>query len=138
MYVSWKHAIITTLPRVDVPKAHGDYRDINMTPVIARVFEKIDGAPLHARKTIKSHLSTLQFAEKVGTVLMLSCQLNMGSTATWRTRMVKQFAYLRLVDFSKAVDPVKHDFLVANILTKAQLPLNQSIHYQLVFEFFKG
>ena len=29
------------LPKIDVSKAHGDYRGINKTPVIARAFEKI-------------------------------------------------------------------------------------------------
>ena len=38
---SWKRAIITPLPKVDVPEALGDYRGIHMTPVIARAFEKI-------------------------------------------------------------------------------------------------
>ena len=44
-----------------VPKAHGDYRGINITPAIAWAFEKIV-YHCYARETIKSHLSTSQFA----------------------------------------------------------------------------
>ena len=58
---SWKRPIIIPLPKVDVPKAHGDYRGINITPVIARAFEKIV-YHCYARETIESHLSTSQFA----------------------------------------------------------------------------
>ena len=32
--------------------------------------------------------------QKVETVPMLSCQFNIGPTATWITRIVKQFAFL--------------------------------------------
>ena len=46
---------------MDVPKAHGDYRGNNITPVIAWAFEKIV-YHCYARKTIESHLSTSQFA----------------------------------------------------------------------------
>ena len=38
---SWKRAIITPLPKVDVPEALSDYCGIHITPVIARAFEKI-------------------------------------------------------------------------------------------------
>ena len=37
---SWKRAHMTPLPKVDVPKGKIDYRGINITPVIARTFEK--------------------------------------------------------------------------------------------------
>ena len=36
---SWKRAIITPLPKVDVRKANGYYRGINKTPVIARALK---------------------------------------------------------------------------------------------------
>ena len=37
---SWKRAHVTPLQEVDVPKGKTDYRGINITPVIAHVFEK--------------------------------------------------------------------------------------------------
>ena len=38
---SWKRANINPLPKVDIPKADSDYGGINVTPVIARSFEKV-------------------------------------------------------------------------------------------------
>ncbi|XP_015763833.1 PREDICTED: uncharacterized protein LOC107342835 [Acropora digitifera] len=37
---SWKRANINPLPKVDVPVERGDFRGINVTPVIARALEK--------------------------------------------------------------------------------------------------
>ena len=38
---SWKRANINLLAKVDLPKEEGDFRGINITPVIARTFEKL-------------------------------------------------------------------------------------------------
>jgi hypothetical protein len=38
---SWKRANINPLAKVDLPKEDGDFRGINITPVIARTFEKL-------------------------------------------------------------------------------------------------
>ena len=63
---SWKRAHVTPLlPTVDVPKGKIDYREINITPVIARAFEK-SVYNIHARDTVEQHLSSTQFAYRTG------------------------------------------------------------------------
>ena len=39
--LSWKRANLNPLPKVEIPLDNTDYRGINVTPVIARAFEKI-------------------------------------------------------------------------------------------------
>ena len=65
---SWKRAHVTPLPpppKVDVPKGKTDYREINITPVIARAFEK-SVYNIHARDTVEQHLGSTQFAYRTG------------------------------------------------------------------------
>ena len=38
---SWKSANINPLHKVEISKDNGDFRGINITPVIARTFEKV-------------------------------------------------------------------------------------------------
>ena len=69
---SWKRAHVTSLPKVDVPKGKTDYRGINITPVIARAFEK-SVYNIYARDTVEQHLSSTQFAYRTrGAVLTRS------------------------------------------------------------------
>ena len=63
--LSWKRAHVTPLPKVDVLKGKTDYRGINITPVIARAFEK-SVYNIHARDTVEQHLSSTQFAYRTG------------------------------------------------------------------------
>lgn len=53
---SWKRANINPLPKIHVPKENGDYRGINVTPVIARVFEKL-GYLFHAKQSFENSLA---------------------------------------------------------------------------------
>ena len=39
--MSWKKTNINPLPKIDIPKENGDFRGINVTPVIERVFGKV-------------------------------------------------------------------------------------------------
>ena len=120
---SWKRAIITPLPKVDVPKVHGDYRGINITPVIARAFEKMV-YHCHARETIENHFSSSQFAYRKGgncTDALLSIQHRINS---YLDNPDCKAVRLFVMDFSKALDSVKHE-LLANKLKK--LPLNPYI-----------
>ena len=106
---SWKRAIIALLPKMDVPKAHGDYRGINITPFIARAFEKIV-YHCYAHETIESHLSTSQFAYRKGgncTDALLSIQHRINSYLD--TDPDCKAVRLVAMDFSKAFDSVKHD-----------------------------
>ena len=67
---SWKRANINPLPKVDFPKADSDYRGINVTPVIARAFEKVV-YQTHARKAVELCLTPTQFANRQGGNCML-------------------------------------------------------------------
>ena len=37
----WKEANVDPLPKIDIPVKVSDYRGINVTPIIARAFEKV-------------------------------------------------------------------------------------------------
>ena len=62
---SWKRANINPLPKVEVPKENSHYCCINITPVIARAFEK---AVYHTYgiKAVEGSLSQTQFAYRQG------------------------------------------------------------------------
>ena len=62
---SWKRSNINPLPKVEVPKEKSDYRGINVTPVIARVFEKVV-FNAHARDVVEENLTASQFAYREG------------------------------------------------------------------------
>ena len=58
---SWKRANINPLHKIDVLKENGDYRGINVTPVIARVFEKVV-YHFHTKESFENSLAPSQFA----------------------------------------------------------------------------
>ena len=58
---SWKRANVNPLPKVDMPLEDSDYRGINVTPVIARLFEKVVYRT-QAQSVIENNLSHTQFA----------------------------------------------------------------------------
>ena len=97
---------MTLLPKVDVPKGKTDYRGINITPVIARAFEK-SVFYIHARETVEQHLSSTQFAYRTGES-RIDVLLSMQHTIYCylddpKCKDVRLFA----MDFSKALDSVK-------------------------------
>ena len=53
------------LPKVEVPKEKSDYRGINVTPVIARVFEKVV-FNAHARDVVEENLNASKFSREGG------------------------------------------------------------------------
>jgi hypothetical protein len=58
---SWKRANINPLPKVILPVENSHFRGINITPVIARAFEKAV-YHTHVESTLEKRLSTTQFA----------------------------------------------------------------------------
>ena len=50
---------------VDIPKVDSDYRGINVTPVIARAFEKVVYRT-HVREAVEESQSPRQFAYRHG------------------------------------------------------------------------
>ena len=111
---SWKSANITPIPNVEIPKENGDFRGINITPVIARAFEKVVYKS-YVKNTVKSSLNPTQFAYREGgrcSDALLTMQHHIvkfldqkGCTA------VRVFA----MDFSNAFDTVKHDLLFSKL-----------------------
>ena len=61
----WKSANITPLPKVEIPKENGDFRGINITPVIARAFEKVV-YKAYVKNIVESSLSPTKFAYREG------------------------------------------------------------------------
>ena len=98
------------LPKVDVPKGKTDYRGINITPVIARAFEK-SVYNIHVRDTVEQHLSSTQFAYRTGGSC-IDALLSMQHTVYCclddpKCKAVRLFA----MDLSKAFDSVNYELL---------------------------
>ena len=116
---SWKRANINPSPKDEVPKENSHYRGINMTPVVARAFEKAV-YHTHGKQALERNLSQTQFAyrqegnctDALLTIQQHICKLLDGSNC----EVVRLFT----MDFRKAFDSVKH-----NLSAKLkQLPLN--------------
>ena len=58
---SWKRVNVNPLPKVDMPLDDSDYHGINVTPVIARLFEKVVYRT-QAQSVIENNLSHTQCA----------------------------------------------------------------------------
>ena len=108
--LSWKRSHVTPLPKVEVPKIKSDYRAINITPVIARAFEK-SVYNIHARNVVEKNLSPTQFAYRTcgsSTDALVCMQHAVYSYLdNPNCKAVRLFA----MDFSKAFDYVNHEKL---------------------------
>lgn len=120
--MSWKRANINLILKVDLPKENKDYHCINITPVIARAFEKIVCCTYAG--DIAENLSPNQFAYRKGgncTGALLAIQHKVLNYLDHpECRAVRLFT----MDFSKAFDFVKHDLLARKL---KKLPLNPCI-----------
>ena len=120
---SWKRANINPLPKVILPVENSHFRGINITPVIARAFEKAV-YHTHVESTLEKRLSTTQFAYRKGencTNALISIQYQVCKYLDENDcKAVRLFA----MDFSKAFDSVKHNLLSDKL---KQLPLNPYI-----------
>ena len=120
---SWKRANVNPLPKVDMPLEDSDYRGINVTPVIARLFEKVVYRT-QAQSVIENNLSHTQFAYRQAgncTNALLAIQHQ-----TYKYLDSSDCSAVRIftMDFSKAFDFVNHTILSAKL---KQLPLNPYI-----------
>ena len=109
---------------MEIPKSYQDYRGINITPVIARAFERIVYQN-YVKGTLEKNLTPTQFAYRQGgncSNALLSIQnevyKHLNNT---RCKAVRMFA----MDFSKAFDSVNHDRLARKLRT---LGLNSYLH----------
>ena len=120
---SWKRANINPLLKVDMSLEDSDYRGINVTPVIARLFEKV-AHRTQAQSVIENNLSHTHFAYRQAgncTNALLAIQdqtykyLDSGDCTAMR---------IFTMDSSKAFDFVNHTIMSAKL---KQLPLNPYI-----------
>ena len=109
---AWKRANINPLPKIDIPKEDSDFRGINVTPVIARAFEKVV-YHIRAKTVIESNLSPTQFAYR------------QGGNCTNALITIQHHIYKHLEAIQcKAFDSVNRNILSAKL---KQLPLSPYI-----------
>ena len=109
---------------MEIPKSYQDYRGINITPVIARAFERIVYQN-YVKGTLEKNLTPTQFAYRQGgncTNALLSIQNEVYKHLdNTRCKAVRMFA----LDFSKAFDSENHDRLARKL---RNLGLNSYLH----------
>ena len=107
---AWKESNISQLPKVDTPTQRQDFRGINITPVIARCFEKIVYHKFSKRAFVEN-LGPTQYAYREGcncTDALINMQYNCLKALDHRDcRYVRLFA----MDFARAFDNVKRSIL---------------------------
>ena len=113
-----------------MPVEDSNYRGINVTPVIARLFEKVV-YHTQAKSVIENNLSHTQFAYRqagncTNALLAIHYCLNACMSGA-DCSAVRIFT----MDFSKAFDFVNHTIFVCQ--TETATPT--SVHYQLVSQF---
>ena len=108
-----KRSNINPIPKVDIPKEESGYRGINITPVIARAFEKVVYNTF-VKEAVEENLRTTQFAYRESgncTSAPLTIQHFINKHLdNPDCEAVRVFA----MDFSKAFDSVRHELLSNN------------------------
>ena len=113
---AWKRSNINPLHKIDIPVEDGDFRGINVTPVIARAVERAVYQS-HANYEIENFLSQTQFTYREGgscTKALLTIQHKvLKYVETKNCKAVRLFS----MDFSKAFDSVRHVLLSEKLKT---------------------
>ena len=120
---SWKRANINPLPKVDVPVERGDFRGINVTPVIARALEKAV-YKIHAQRPVEEQLLDSQFAYREGGSCTDALLLIQNKICKFLDDPMCKAVRMFAMDFSKAFDSVSHKLLAEKLKS---LPLNPYI-----------
>ena len=119
----WKEADISPIPKVDIPEVKADFRGVNVTPVIARSFERTVYV-CFSKKYIEEFLSDSQFAYREGgscvNALLKMQHVSLKALDKRGNVTVRVFT----MDFSKAFDNVRHDLLLEKLKV---CPLNPHI-----------
>ncbi len=120
----WKGANINPLPKNDSPVEDGDFRGINVTPVIARAFEKVVYHS-HVKYEVERFLS--QFAYREGgscTKALLAIQHKvLNYLDNDNCKAVRLFS----MDCSKAFDSVRYILLSEKLKTVSLNPYNYTL-----------
>ena len=111
---SWKHSIITPIPKVNPPSSLSDLRPISVTPILSRVFERLF-VKWHLLHSLPKSLLEDQFAFRPtgSTTAALTYIFHNAASLLERCEYVQCF----LVDFSKAFDTVSHSVLLEKLTT---------------------
>ena len=104
---SWKRANINPLPKMDMPKEDGDYRGINVTPVIARDFEKVVYS-IHAKRDFEASLMPTQFAYREGGSCIDALLSIQHGVLSYLDNPASKGVRIFSIDVSKAFYSVKH------------------------------
>ena len=103
----WKESNISPLSKADTTSQHQDFRGINVTPVIARCFEKIVYHKF-SKQAFEENLGPTQYAYREGcncTDAFINLQYNcLKALDDRKCRYVRLFA----MDFARAFDNVRH------------------------------
>ena len=123
---SCKKANINPLPKVEMPKNKTEFHGINITPVIARAFEK-SVYNVRTQDIVEQSLSSNQYAYRKGG----SCEDALLSMQHEIHRYLdnpncKAIRFFTM-DFSKAFDTVRHELLACKLEACKRLPLNPYI-----------
>ena len=128
--MSCKRSNINPIPKVDIPKEKSGYRGINITPVIARAFEKAVYNTF-VKEAVEENLSTTQFAYRESgncTSAPLTIQHCIKKHLdNLDCEAVRVFA----MDFSKAFDSVRHELLSK----KTKMAASECLYHQMVSQF---
>ena len=110
----WKEANIRPILKVDIPVDKADFRGINITPVIARCFERTV-YEIFNKEIIDEFLNDSQFAYRQGgscvNALLKMQHVYLKALDKQENEAVRLFT----MDFAKAFDNVKHDILVEKL-----------------------
>lgn len=110
----WKKSNINPIPKVAVPVEYTDFRGINITPVIARAFERVV-YDVYCKKDLEMYIGKNQHAYRSGgsclNALIKMQHDFLCAMDKPKTKAVRLFT----MDFSKAFDNVKHHLLVEKI-----------------------
>lgn len=109
---SWKHSIVTPIPKVHPPRGFEDLRPISVTPILSRVFEKLFVRYLFYPSLPKTPLlDQFAFRPTGSTTAALVHLFHNITSSLENTNYVRCF----LIDFSRAFDSVCHSILLEKL-----------------------
>lgn len=126
---SWRHAIVTPVPKIPQPSSISDYRPISVTSIFSRVLERVVVKHYLLPAFLAQPGSKLQFAYKPSG--SPTCALIYLFHFVTHALESNKFVRCLFIDFSKAFDRVDRGILAAK-LQKLNLP-HFVVHWVLSF-----
>ena len=110
----WRTANVTPIPKGSSPSIHPDgYRPISITPILAKIFERVLAKRINRFLDVNKLLPSFQFGFRKGlstsdALLLVTHSIQASLDAGHETRMIS-------LDFSSAFDRVNHKALLFKI-----------------------